>query len=188
MKLELFIGPMFAGKSSSIIGILRRHAFIRKSTLVLTSSIDTRYSSEGYIVSHNNESYPALAFSELIPLINTDSFNDSHCIVIEEAQFFPDLKNFVLMAVETHGKHVICVGLDGDSNRKPFGQILDLIPYADTIAKFQALCSRCADGTEAIFTYRKPGAPSGQINVGTYDMYEALCRKHYLNLTAAVAT
>jgi len=171
---------MFAGKSSSIIGTLRRHAFIRRPTLCLTSSLDKRYCAEGCIMSHNQESYPATAVSELMPLIKTPPFEDADCIIIEEAQFFPDLKEFVLEAVEWHGKYVICVGLDGDSERKPFGQVLDLIPYADKVTKFHALCSRCADGTAAIFTYRKPGAPDGQVSVGTDDQYEALCRKHYL--------
>jgi len=180
MSLELYIGPMFAGKSSCVIGILRRHAFIGRKTICFTSSLDTRYSSEGCIVSHDQVQYPANALNELMPQIDSLIFREAHSVIIEEAQFFPDLKEFVLATVETYGKHVICVGLDGDAERRPFGQILDLVPFADSVVKFKACCSHCCDGTEAIFTHRKAGPSETQISVGAADEYEALCRKHYL--------
>ena len=101
-------------------------------------------------------------------------------IIIDEAQFFTDLKDFVVTAVDTYEKDIICVGLDGDSERNPFGQIIDLVPYADNIRKFKAYCTQCADGTHGIFSYRRAWAPQTQISVGNEDQYEALCRKHYL--------
>ena len=180
MSLELYMGPMFAGKSSSIISILRRNYFIRRSTLCITHSLDTRYSEEGRVVSHDKESYPAISISNLISLINTTSFTDAQCIIIDEAQFFPGLKLFVLEAVDIYNKDVICVGLDGDSERKPFGQLVDLVPHADNITKFKAFCTHCNDGTRAIFSYRRHGVPLTQISVGANEQYEALCRKHYL--------
>jgi len=109
-----------------------------------------------------------------------EEFVRASCVIVEEAQFFPDLKEFVLEAVEMYGKDVICVGLDGDSERKPFGQLVDLIPYADKIQKLAALCTKCHNGKEAIFTFRKPGVPSGQVAVGGQDHYAPLCRAHYL--------
>jgi len=172
---------MFAGKSSSIIGTLRRHAFINRPTMCITNSLDTRYNATAIVISHDKESYPAIAVSHLIPMLETDEFTNSSCIIIEEAQFFTDLKDFVLAAVEIYNKQVICVGLDGDSERRPFGQLIELIPFADTVKKFKALCGRCHDGTNALFSYRKRGIPSTQINVGSEDKYEALCRTHYLN-------
>jgi thymidine kinase len=180
MSLDLYIGPMFAGKSSAILGVVRRNEIIGRKTLCLTSALDTRYSSEARIVSHNKESYPAVAVSTLMPVICMPEFTASECIVVEEAQFFPDLRDFALAAVEGCGKHVICVGLDGDSERRPFGQLLTLIPFADNVQKFKALCTQCRDGTEAIFTLRKAGAPGDQIAVGGQDTYTPLCRHHYI--------
>jgi thymidine kinase len=180
MSLELYLGPMFAGKSSAVLGLIRRNVIIGRKTLCLTNKLDTRYSTEAKIVSHNQESHPATAVAELLPLLRTQTFQDADCVIIEEAQFFPDLRAFVLEAVESFGKDVLCVGLDGDSERQPFGQLLDLIPYADSIQKFKALCRTCANGTEAIFTFRRPGAPTTQVNVGGTDTYEPMCRRHYL--------
>lgn len=180
MSLDLFLGPMFAGKSSAILGVVRRNEVIGRKTLCVTSALDKRYTTEARIVSHNKESYPAVAVSTLAPLLESPEFVAAESIIIEEAQFFPDLRDFALAAVEAHGKHVICVGLDGDSERRPFGQLLDLIPYADNVQKFKALCTHCKDGTDAIFTLRRPGAPGSQIAVGGQDTYQPLCRKHYL--------
>ncbi|NBO71884.1 hypothetical protein EBV26_15620 [bacterium] len=180
MSLELYIGPMFAGKSSSIISILRRNAFIHRPTLCITNSLDRRYTLEAKVVSHDMDTYPATAVSTLLPLLESPQFHAAKCIIIDEAQFFTDLKEFVVTAVDIHEKDIICVGLDGDSERNPFGQIIDLVPYADTITKLKAFCTQCADGTHGIFSYRRAWAPQTQINVGTNDQYEALCRKHYL--------
>ena len=72
------------------------------------------------------------------------------------------------------------MGLNGDSDRRPFGELLDLEPHCDSIQKFGALCTRCGDGTAAIFTFRLPGCSTEQVNVGAEDQYESLCRTHYL--------
>ena len=177
MSLDLYIGSMFSGKSSAVIAALRRKAVVGIHTMCITHSADTRYA-ENSIASHNGESYPATAVSELMPLLKSDEFSTSNYVIIEEANFFPDLKQFVLRAVETLGKNVLCVGLDGDYERKPFGQLLDLIPYADDIKKFKALCSICKDGTEACFTDRISEA-TDQLVVGGTDKYQALCRLHF---------
>jgi thymidine kinase len=177
MSLDLYLGSMFSGKSSAVIAALRRKAVVGIHTMCITHSADTRYK-ENAIASHSGESYPATAVSELMPLLKSDEFRSSMYIIIEEANFFPDLKQFALIAVEVLRKHVLCVGLDGDYERKPFGQLLDLIPYADEIKKFKALCSACRDGTEACFTDRISEA-TDQLVVGGAEKYQALCRLHF---------
>lgn len=184
MSLEIILGPIFAEKSSAIIGTIRRNTFINRSTLCITHTIDTRYSSKEKIITHDEQSYPATAVSTLKEVELLSSYHNAQCVIIEEAQFFPDLFEFVISAVEVHKKQVICVGLDGDTNRRPFGQLLQLIPYADDIKKYSALCNKCHDGTNAIFTSRKNRADDKQISVGGADKYESLCRKHYLEENA----
>ncbi len=178
MSLELLVGPMFAGKSSHLLSIIRRYTSINYPILIITSVLDTRYDKDA-IHSHNHERYPAIAASELMSILPRKEYIDSKIIIIEESQFFEDLVNFVLRAVETDKKDVIVVGLDGDSERRPFGQILRLVPYCDKITKLTSFCSQCGDGTPALFTYRKTNEQS-VISVGTSTQYEPLCRKHYL--------
>jgi thymidine kinase len=108
----------------------------------------------------------------------TKGFLNSSIIIIDEAQFFPDLYDFVLIA-ESFNKDVILFGLDGDTERKPFGQILECIPLADEVIKLKAFCKICNDGTEALFTYTSQKKME-QVCIGGAETYSALCRSHYL--------
>lgn len=182
MSLQLILGPMFAGKSSELLGTIRKYNAIGWPCLILTHSIDIRYSKEPHIVSHDSEKHPAIGVSTLENIFIQDEYKHAKLVIIEEAQFFSSLKSWVLQMVERDKKDVICVGLDGDADRKPFGEILDLIPFCDSVVKKHAFCRRCATPTPAIFTYKKIKEDlSSQIQVGGADLYEPLCRKHYLN-------
>ena len=145
--------------------------------MVIKPLIDNRYS-DCKIVSHNQDNIDCLTFEAIDDFITLIDLNDVDTIFIDEAQFYPDLKNGVIRLVEEFSCNVVIVGLDGDSNRNKFGEILDLIPYCDSCTKIKALCKRCNDGTPAIFTLRNTNFIE-QVQVGT-DMYEAVCRKHYL--------
>lgn len=181
MSLSLVLGPMWAGKSSYILGKIRRYRAIGWNVMSITSSLDERYGNQ-VISNHDLDSLAAVAVSNLVPLLEDGTYKSSRLIVLEESQFFPDLLEFVLTAVEKDEKHVLCVGLDGDSNRRPFGQILQLIPYCDTVEKITSLCADCGDGTPALFSFRRSssGQAQEQIAVGAAQQYKPLCRKHYL--------
>ena len=180
MSLQLILGPMFAGKSSELLGTIRKYKAIGWPVFVITHTFDKRYSDAPEIVSHDSDRYPALAVSDLYGIFESDGYKSAKLIIIEEAQFFKNLKEFVLTAVESHGKDLICVGLDGDAERRPFGELLELIPFCDSVIKRHAFCRRCREPTPALFTYRKI-ADESQIVVGGAETYEPLCRKHYLN-------
>lgn len=182
MSLQLILGPMFAGKSSELLGTVRKYNAIGWPSLVVTHSFDIRYSDKPEIVSHDADRHPAYATQNLAEIFTLPEYIHSRLLIIEEAQFFKNLKDYVLQAVEGHGKDVICVGLDGDADRKPFGEILELIPYCDSVVKRHAFCRRCATPTPALFTYRtRQTDDNEQILVGGAETYEPLCRKHYLN-------
>jgi thymidine kinase len=181
MSLTLIIGPMFAGKSSAILQKVKRAEILGWKHLVLTNRIDVRYESSGtHIVTHDHAGIEAVGLIKLEEAFGTDRYNEAKLVVIEEAQFFTDLSKFVLKAVEEDGKEVVVVGLDGDSDRKPFGQILEILPLADEVIRLSALCKRCGDGRAALFSALVRGVKQGQVHVGGADMYEPMCRKHFL--------
>lgn len=182
MSLKLYCGPMWAGKSSTVLGTLRRYKSIGWKILLITSEIDKRYG-DGMVVSHDQDKYPAVAVKLLDPVSKTKIYEEAQLIMIDEAQFFPDLYEFVLKAVDIDEKHVICVGLDGDSDRKPFGDLLRLVPHCDSITKITSFCSECRDGTPALFSYFR-SHKFEQVQVGTASQYEPLCRKHYNKKTS----
>jgi len=180
-RLEVILGPMFAGKSTKLIEIANRYESINKRILTITHEIDNRYG-EGVISSHNKIQKKCITTDKLCKIFESNKeYIDSEIIVVEEGQFFSDLKEFVLISVERHRKHVIVAGLSGDYKRQPFGQILELIPLADNVQMISAFCKLCNDGTEAHFTRRVNQIPlESTIVVGCDDIYMPVCRKHYL--------
>jgi len=176
--LELIIGPMFSGKSTELIKNVRLNRIINKKVLVLKPLIDTRYDSNR-IVSHSNDKEDCMVTDDLLKI--TDEIINAHdVIIIDEGQFFSNLKLCVLNWVEKLNKHVIIGGLDGDFERKPMGEILDLIPYSDSYTKHNALCKICLDGTSACFS-KRICSNSSQVLIGSDDLYIPVCRFHYLN-------
>ena len=180
MSLHLIVGPMFAGKTSAIQAIVRRYRSIHKTTLVLTAAIDTRYQANANaIVSHDLADLPAMAIhiDGLSTVLRTNEFTAAFAIVVDEAQFFTGLYEFVMTCLD-HGKHVVVVGLDSDADGNPFSHVLDLVALADSVEKKTALCGHCCDGTPAIFT-RRIGLKGDRIAVGGAEMYEPTCRAHH---------
>ena len=178
MSLDIVLGPMWAGKSSYIIGKIRRYRAIGWDVLVVANPLDDRYGCH-VVSSHDKEQVSALAIGDLSTLYDEPHYSSCKLLVIEEAQFYKGLYDFVITAVERDKKHVVCVGLDGDAQRKPFGELLQLIPLCDNVEKIKSLCKECGDGTSALFTHRCLSI-EGQIQVGANGTYMPLCRKHFL--------
>ena len=185
MSLELILGPMFAGKTSALQSIIRRHEALGLKCSAFKPQIDSRYGSESYIYNHDNVKVAAFPVKHLSQQAMTSAYAESTLIVIEEGQFFDDLYDFVLSAVETDRKHVVVAGLDGDRFRKPFGQLLQLIPLADKLTKVTSLCKLCGKEGEAVPALFSYGSTQSTdiVHVGGADEYMPLCRKHYLFLT-----
>ena len=178
MSLELIIGPMFSGKSTELIRKIRLAKIIDKKVIVIKPIIDIRYKNNK-IVSHSFESEECESIQLLAEM--DLKINNYDLIVVDEGQFFPDLKEYVLKWVEVNNKDVIVGGLDGGHKRNKIGDILELIPYSDSCTKIKSLCKKCNDGTSAIFTHRM-NDNQDQVQIGGAETYIPLCRKHYLGL------
>lgn len=178
MSLELIVGCMYSGKSSELIRRVKRLQTIQQSYVIYNSHIDTRYGSRG-VYTHNRNHLPSHIVDNLLTQVDTSEYQQAETVFIDEAQFFSDLYEFVKVSVETHNKQVVVIGLDGDSDRRNFGQIHQLVPLCDTITKLTALCSLCKDGTLGIFS-KKIVNSSQTVDVGSTDKYMAVCRKCYL--------
>jgi thymidine kinase len=185
MSLDLVIGPMFAGKSSRILSIVSRHISIGRRVLVVKHSSDVRYGDEDDIITHDDRRTPCIRIAALNQ-VQDSQIREFDVIIVDEAHFFRGLVPFVRRVVDEMRKSLFLVGLDGDSNRMPFGELLQCIPLADRVERITALCHRCGDGTPGIFTYRRQGPHDQQVIVGGSDMYETLCRQCYLRAEQAI--
>lgn len=177
MSLDILMGPMFAGKSSRILSLISRYAALGTPVLVLKHADDIRYR-RNELATHDGQTAPCIAIRSFDDLVAEDVLRYK-VIIVDEAQFFRRLVPFVEWIVDTLGKHLYLVGLDGDSNRRPFGELLECIPLADRVERLTAFCRRCANGTPAPFTHRCNGPHDQQVLVGGHDRYIALCRECY---------
>ena len=147
-RIDIIIGSMFSGKSTELIRRINRYKVLGKKILVINHKLDKRYS-ESSISTHSNMSLECLSINNLGDIKNNEKhlkeYNACEVLVIEEAQFFEDLYDVVVKAADIDNKIVIVAGLDGDSNREEFGDILKLIPKCDSVKKLHALCVKCKD-------------------------------------------
>ena len=179
-RIDLITGCMFSGKSTEIIRLINRYKALDKKILIINHISDTRYQ-QNSISTHSNINIKCFSTDNL-DLIKSDptyNYNSSDIIVIEEGQFFNKLYEFALDAADNNNKIIIIAGLDGDSNREEFGDIIKLIPKCDSITKLHALCSVCKDGTLAPFTKRIVKNET-QILVGVNE-FIPVCRHHYIH-------
>ena len=171
--LKVILGPMWSGKSTEVINIYKHNCIAQISTLVINYEEDKRYHDQN-LSTHDKTMIPCKRFNKLADLLNYKDLYKFKCVVIDEAQFFEDLKK----AVETllsWNKFVYVCGLDGDFQMKKFGYVLDIIPIADEVIKKQALCAICRNGKKASFTKRL-SSESSQKLIGTND-YIPVCRE-----------
>jgi thymidine kinase len=182
-KLDIIIGCMFSGKSTELQKRIKKSRLIYDNILVINHISDKRYC-EGSVCTHDHHKMNAITLDLLVPLTTTLSYENVKSIFIDEGQFFPDLLDFIRLAVERDNKYVVVCGLDTDFKRQPFGQMISLIPLCDSIIKLKALCLICRNGTKALFSHRKIenniDKPEEIHIIGIGYLYEPLCRKHYL--------
>ena len=171
--IELIIGSMYSGKTSELIRRARRYQSINKNVLMINHSLDIRCSNE--VKSHTKSTFPAIKTKQLL---NVDISSDCDVVCIDEAQFFTDLLEFVHKVENSDIVLIIC-GLDGDFQRNAFGQILNIIPFADSVVKLTALCALCRNKNEAAFT-KKINGNNKQIDIGAHDKYLPVCRSCFL--------
>jgi len=188
-KLDIILGPMFSGKTTKLLEIMDALDNEGIKYIAIKPQIDDRYTQNNennYIISHNLKKRECKVSSNLKEIFEEISTNRTikstrsesiQYVIIDEAQFFQNLYSFCLLCLENLKINVIVTGLDGDYQRKPMGEILLLLPIANTITKLSSKCQECQE--EAIFTHRIVN-DSDQVLIGGSDKYIPLCRNHYV--------
>lgn len=181
--LRLYIGCMFSGKTSELIREYTRFTKIGKKVLCINYALDNRYGDDNFVYSHNLNKMECIKYNSLMN-ISHELLMQYDVILINEGQFFQDLKDFCKLYCDKYSKHIIVCGLNGDFQRNSFGQMNELISLADEVVKLKAFCTECNDGTDAIFTWRIT-KEIDQVSIN--NDYVPLCRKHYLELSGEYA-
>jgi len=182
-QIQLIFGPMFSGKSTELIRRLKRYQVAQYEVLIVKYAKDVRYD-EGGIATHCGQTLPAVSATVLEEL--TDKAEQFDVIGIDEGQFFADVVEWC-ETMANMGKIVLVAALDGTFQRKPFCDILSLVPLAEEVTKLSAVCMNCFK--DAAFSKRISSGDGEKVEViGGADKYMAVCRSCYYSQVQVAAS
>ena len=170
-RLVLILGPMFSGKSTRLIEIIRKYTYKAKKTIMIKYFADKRYSEKSEVVTHDLIKYDSMDCKNL-----GDSFEilkNYDVIGIDEGQFFPDLVEICEKLVLLK-KIVIIAALNGDFRMEPFPVISRIISKADKIKLLKAYCFNCHK--DAKFSLRIVQS-NETVLIGAGEAYKPACRE-----------
>lgn len=176
-------GPMFSGKSLELIRHVRRFKVAKNRILVLKHSLDggNRFdmntNSNTNVISRDGITESCILLNTMASTCTLDVLNEYDGVAIDEAQFFPDLRACIAYWLNA-GKIVITAGLDGNFLAEPFGEYIQLVPWATEIIKCKAVCVKCS-AMDATFSYRLTDNKN-EIETGDGN-YEARCYRCFEN-------
>jgi|TARA_B110000259_G_scaffold96296_2_gene111392 thymidine kinase len=178
-ELNIILGPMYSGKSTELLRIYNKYKE-KYRILVINHISDNRYG-KNKIYTHNKDSINCLSLLNLSEFYNYIESTQSEfdIILIDEAQFFNDLYDFCKSFTDIPDKIIYIFGLSSDYKREKFGQVIDLIPFADDIKHLKGICKKCKYNKEAPFTLRL-NSKTEQVLVGCENEYISVCRDCWL--------
>jgi thymidine kinase len=178
MSLTLILGPMYSGKSSSLIRMAERYRIADKRVLVIKYIGDNRYS-DTEVASHSGAKLRA---DLSVNTLGDIDVTDYDVICIDEIQFYLD--NHQCIAWADYGKTVIASGLSGNFLRKLFKGMDDLIANADSIIHLNSICMMCKNENGSFsHLLKSKTAQAAQAEtelIGGTDTFIALCRSCYV--------
>ncbi|APG58283.1 thymidine kinase [BeAn 58058 virus] len=171
--IKLILGPMFSGKTTELVRIVKRYKIANYNCCVIKYYNDNRYCEGNIVKTHDGNYINSISTLTLNDIIY--EMNNVDVIGIDEGQFFTDIVEFS-ENMANKGKIVIVSALDATYKREPFGNILNLVPLAEKVIKLNAICKICFK--DAAFTKRLCKSTEIEL-IGGEDKYSSVCRKCY---------
>ena len=180
--LELILGPMFSGKTSTLKKIYDQCMYCNMPVMVINYEADNRYCDASFMSTHDKIMIPCVKGLSILEILeqNKEKVNESEVILINEGQFFKDIDTVIHLVEDLHKRVYIC-GLDGDFKKNKIGSLLDLIPHCDNVYKLKSLCSECRNGKSGLFSYRITDE-TDQVVIGV-ENYKPVCRACFERLS-----
>tara|TARA_B110000208_G_scaffold185903_1_gene241760 strand:- start:2353 stop:2886 length:534 start_codon:yes stop_codon:yes gene_type:complete len=171
-KINMIIGPMYSGKSTTLLTRYNRYKIGKKKCLLVKYKNDNRYD-ENKVITHDNLGYEAISCIKLQEI--NKIINKYEIICIDEIQFYSDAAKYCDLWANK-GKIIEVCGLNGDYNREPFKQISLLIPLTNDIIFLKAVDEESGD--DAIYTKRLVDNKEKEL-IGGKELYIACSRSNY---------
>jgi len=142
---------MFAGKTTKLFEMFRYDS-VKNKLVIDYKNEETEEIVIEYLHNHTEDVLDNVYKTNRLKKISDSiEIRDRSNIYINECQFFPDLKEFVLDQL-TKLNNVYLYGLDGDFKQELFGQTMELIPYCKYIEKITGKCECC--NNPSLVSYR----------------------------------
>lgn len=177
-KLKTIVGPMYAGKTSSVLQEILWINHCKHNVLVIKPKIDNRYSQD-QVETHNRLSYPCVAMDTWKDILDkyTLSPHNYHTVFLDEVQFMDTKETLIQVnAMLQVGVNVVAAGLNQDSRGIPFETTALLMALSDEIKLISSVCTIC--GKPATKTQRTI-SKGNRVAVGSIGMYEPRCLDHW---------
>ena len=177
-KLEIMVGPMFAGKTEELLRRIKRARIAKQKVVVFKPQLDWRYG-EKQVCSHSGVKEQAVPIDNVWEIPKQALEYD--VVAIDEVQFFAPEIVAVVESLINQGKRVVVSGLDMDFQGKPFEVCALLMAKAEKVDKLTAVCVEC--GIDATRTQRrvegKPVYEGETVEIGGSENYVAVCGNCY---------
>ena len=173
-KIELILGPMFSGKSTRLIGLIRKYTYKAKKTIMIKFFADKRYTEKSEVVTHDLLKYDSIDCKNLGD--HFEKIKNYDVIGIDEGQFFPDLVE-ICEKLALMKKTVIIAALNGDFRMEPFPVVAKIISKADKIKLLKAYCFNCHK--DAHYTLRIVQS-NETVLIGAGEAYKPACRECHI--------
>ena len=176
-KIELFLGPMFSGKTTSMINRIKELESQGKKIKIFKPVADARYG-KNVICTHDKLSLTACKIKDM----EEAEVKEADVVAIDEFFFFKDNLIECCVKWKNEGKHVLIAGLDLDHKGLPIKFVDsqkssdELIKIADEVNLLKSKCAVC--GKEATMTERIAKSDSERL-VGGAESYRPVCKKHH---------
>lgn len=173
MALYLILGPMFAGKTTTLISKIEVHILTGKKCVIVRSAVDIRTPS---VQTHRDLIYKG----EVIKLDSLKNAKDKllmyDIIGFDEGHFFDGEELFQLVIFLTQSNKTVYIAmLKSDNNRNPFPFIEHFVARATDIFPLKAVCEKCKE-YNATNTKRKLNSNLTTF-VGGKELYSPSCDK-----------
>jgi thymidine kinase len=176
--LTVFSGPMFAGKTTSLIAAVNAAVAQGASAVIVKPAMDNRYA-ENAIVAHDGAAHVAIPVATpddvFAAVAAASELGRPVHVFADEVQFmerphFDGEFHLTVHSLLMTGCEVTCGGLDSDWRGLPFDVTARLLAMADHVKKLTARCA--VTGLPAQKTYKKV-ADGARFALGAGDTYEA---------------
>jgi len=174
-NLTVITGPMFAGKTRSIISCIQGLP-AKAQVKAYKPTVDTRYDTAD-IISHNGERIPAQWVDTDLNGVSLSDF-----IVVDEAQFLTLEAVYRIQNLLQQGASITLAGLDLDYLERPFGQMALIFSIASSVVKLTGTCAQC--GGMSTRTFRKSNHKEVTL-IGGSHTYEPRCYSCYHGVNLA---